>query len=1133
MYTIFKSAGQRRIRVFVSSTFTDLEKERDYLVKVIFPQVRKFCQERNIEFIEIDLRWGITEEESKEGKVIEVCLKEIERSRPFFIGILNGRYGWVPDSSLLEKQKDLLTNFPWIEKDISDEISITEMEIQYGVLRNPDYLGLALPHAFFYLREPQPSDPLQSELYQKKLEKLKNLLLSQSNFPVTRFLSPKDLGDAILEQLINTISEEYPRHIQTSAEKAREEHIDFANSRLKVYVNDPDIFNVLDRHAEGEGAPLVITGTSGMGKTALLANWLRQYNEKHPDVFVFFHFVGSSADSTNYLHLIRRLLEEIKAEFEIEEPIPSGKEEMIKAIPGFWAATNVSGKRWILIIDGINQLEDEDKALLMGWFPSFIPANIRVIISSQPGITYDALMRRNYNSFSVPELNIHYRKTLINEFLLHYGKKLTVEQNKMISRVDIFRSPLILVAFLEELRIFGSHEKLSSFLMEYANLNTYDTFFRKILSRIEKDFTFNASVKAGNIFSMIWASRKGLSEKEIMEISGIRPIEWSQLYLAAEFHLINRGGFLNFSHDFFRQAVEKEYLALEANKVVVFDSLIEHFLKDKYSMRSMSELPHLFGLKKDYYHLLEYMTDPAVFLTLFDRDKNDFLRLCIPLREIQGFENQFSINWKNNKYCKRNLFETGLKAAGILNELGYYNQTIVFLKRLVQRTGLKNLPDERKEKLYFLLGSTLRNHGEYSQAIKFLEECYRIRVKHYKADHILCGEVLTFLGFTYNWMGKLGKADEALKKAHRIWKKNKMFDSPQIAASYNHMGIVAYDMGEYKKSILLYNKSLKIRLSLFGDLHPQVAECYNNIGLAYLDLENYSLAKQNFDKSLAISLTLLGEDHPDTSTDYCNIAHFYAQIGDMQSALIFNEKSLLICREFFGDDNMETAILYTNIGDIYGKMGEFEKTLECYKKNLDACVKSVGMNNYETGNAMVWIGDTLCELGNSEEAAPYFKKGLEILKSTLNRNNPSMASAYRDYGKFCLKTGDYPMALEYINESLKIYKNVKGVNSTDYASSLEILGHFFQDTGDYPKAETALIKALRIKIKKLGENHYEVTKTRCSMADLLKKMGQSVEARKLYQEAINFYSSQHFDSLCRITLEKLNRDYGSRPFSQS
>lgn len=51
----------RVIRVFLSSTFLDFMQERDLLVKQVFPELRRKARERGVEVVDVDLRWGITE----------------------------------------------------------------------------------------------------------------------------------------------------------------------------------------------------------------------------------------------------------------------------------------------------------------------------------------------------------------------------------------------------------------------------------------------------------------------------------------------------------------------------------------------------------------------------------------------------------------------------------------------------------------------------------------------------------------------------------------------------------------------------------------------------------------------------------------------------------------------------------------------------------------------------------------------------------------------------------------------------------------------------------------------------------------------------------------------------------------
>ncbi len=42
--------SKRQIRVFISSTFRDMQRERELLVKTVFPELRRICDERFVSF---------------------------------------------------------------------------------------------------------------------------------------------------------------------------------------------------------------------------------------------------------------------------------------------------------------------------------------------------------------------------------------------------------------------------------------------------------------------------------------------------------------------------------------------------------------------------------------------------------------------------------------------------------------------------------------------------------------------------------------------------------------------------------------------------------------------------------------------------------------------------------------------------------------------------------------------------------------------------------------------------------------------------------------------------------------------------------------------------------------------------
>jgi hypothetical protein len=52
------------------------------MVKAVFPEFRKLCRSRGLEFVEVDLRWGVTDEQAEQDEVLPICLAEIARCRP-------------------------------------------------------------------------------------------------------------------------------------------------------------------------------------------------------------------------------------------------------------------------------------------------------------------------------------------------------------------------------------------------------------------------------------------------------------------------------------------------------------------------------------------------------------------------------------------------------------------------------------------------------------------------------------------------------------------------------------------------------------------------------------------------------------------------------------------------------------------------------------------------------------------------------------------------------------------------------------------------------------------------------------------------------------------------------------------
>ena len=179
--------------VFISSTFKDMQAERDYLRQIVFPCLEEELRKGRIILEPIDLRQGVEtadldSEAAREQLVLKVVLEEVKRSHPFLIVLLGDRYGWVPP----EDRVAAAAQEAGFNTDICNK-SVTALEIEYGILKqSPEQRH----RSFFYFREPLPYSempqrdlPDYSDLYSpdpqtrarhSRLEALKQSLISDA-----------------------------------------------------------------------------------------------------------------------------------------------------------------------------------------------------------------------------------------------------------------------------------------------------------------------------------------------------------------------------------------------------------------------------------------------------------------------------------------------------------------------------------------------------------------------------------------------------------------------------------------------------------------------------------------------------------------------------------------------------------------------------------------------------------------------------------------------------------------------------------------------------------------------------------------------------------------------------------------
>lgn len=524
----------REIRIFLSSTFKDMQAERHYLLTRVFPEVRDACESRGVGFTEIDLRWGITEQEAEKGTTVAVCLNEIDRCRdfpPFFIGFLGERYGWVPDQAMLSDYlsgKELNEYVSTIQMALDKNISVTELEIDYAL----DGQQQGRAEALFYLRSESLTDELyvqsgtaqRSDFYDGgsgKLEVLKQKLRESGVMEIDNYSTIEEFGESVKARLLKELDRRYPEKQGTSA-LLRLPHENFARIRLKFYVPPVEACEAVSGYCHQrlnhlEQRPALIIGEPGVGKSALMAHLAHYLPQKTilagARVLDFYIGADGKRGIDQWLDDIHVLLEGSVLSPQKLTQVLTGNEKW-EALAQLLTrvVSTFGGNPLIVLLDGIERFDNASQVLRQ-FQKLHLPDKVIIILSATPDL--DAGVEPVWRYGLERSDAVHLRE-MIDTYTVNYRKRLPQELIDSLIQAPAMASPLYMRVVLEQMRIRSAHETLEQDIK--ALLVHWDVggLFRSMLDAWDRDLsTASHPCIVTHAAQYLCAARAGLSERQL------------------------------------------------------------------------------------------------------------------------------------------------------------------------------------------------------------------------------------------------------------------------------------------------------------------------------------------------------------------------------------------------------------------------------------------------------------------------------------------------------------------------------------------------------------------------------------------------------------------------------------------
>lgn len=640
-----------------------MDRERSYLVEWIFPHVKELCAERGVDFFPIDLRWGITEEEGKNGKILSACIEEIDNSRPFFIGLLGERYGWRPTiADFGESAQAMMNRYPWLKKDLSDRLSITEMEMQYGALRQENI------DAAFYIRKPE-SENLWQRIYHfltssdyRHLKRLKSSIYKNSNVASRQYDSLEQLGEQVYADLKAVIEREFPIE---QVEQQRAMHERSFRTHLKNFVHLDQYHQQIEEALQRltpQHRFLALHGIKGAGKSTVLCTFIEQYREKHPDTCILYYDVSKAYqyppigwDGHGRLREVSFISETKMFLYQIEKDLDGVKES-----------------QRIVVLDNLEYLTiPQHDTFIKLLTPYDFTCDVKIIVTHldyefNPYHTTDENMTYSYNPIDmlkaemveIPGIAVEEIPQFVERYMRQYGKSFSAYQLEQFSHPHYATNPRYLSMVLFQFVEFSSFEKLQNEIDIMTGEFGYKKgwFRERTLKNVLSSMIDAAAYTLDNVICrdvdkndpketpliyMTWAlflaSRieRGLTERELIDIFDFTPAQWA-IFKPQIMHICRlQNGYIVYDDELFGiiwGRITEDRQELAQNKVIHFFEKIpwqhefEQELKEKgvqklsalekarakQTMRKAELLPWFIYKAKQYDKLSALLKDPLI-----------------------------------------------------------------------------------------------------------------------------------------------------------------------------------------------------------------------------------------------------------------------------------------------------------------------------------------------------------------------------------------------------------------------------------------------------------------------------------------------------------------------------------------
>ncbi|EAR91112.1 tetratricopeptide repeat protein (macronuclear) [Tetrahymena thermophila SB210] len=338
----------------------------------------------------------------------------------------------------------------------------------------------------------------------------------------------------------------------------------------------------------------------------------------------------------------------------------------------------------------------------------------------------------------------------------------------------------------------------------------------------------------------------------------------------------------------------------------------------------------------------------------------------------------------------------------------------------------------------------------------------------------------------------------------------------EIAATLNNVALCFANLGDSKKGLECFLKSLQIKQQIFKQIHhPLIALSLNNLGSCYKNLGDYQMSLQYYLESLQMIKNIFKKNHPQIAIALDSIGSCFIYLGDYEKALEYTQESIEMRKQIYQKTHPDIALSLNNVGSCYFHLGDFKKSLQYFLQSLQMRQQIFKEVHPQIAESLDNVGASLQKLGDHQKALEYQLESLKMYKQIFKESHPNIAFSLSNVGLCYLSFGDYKKSLEYLLESLQMRKQIFRENHPDIAVSLNGVGICYKNLGYIQKALQYFMESLKIAKQVFNKNHPLIATYLNNVGSCYKNLGDRNKALQYQLESLQMrkllYKEDHPD----------------------